>query len=171
MVLRDTERPISCWWVMDRCDENSKSARSNWAWPVKSTSSASARISLKCWLPWTCLLLSSDYEGSPLSVVEAMAAGLPVVSTRAGGVPELIEDGREGLLVQPGDVKSLSAAMVVLAEHAEARQSMGMAGARRARDSFDVSEMVRAYEELYETLHADSRNRRPKAVRESAVPV
>jgi glycosyltransferase involved in cell wall biosynthesis len=115
--------------------------------------------------------LSSDYEGSPLSVVEAMAAGLPVVSTRAGGVPELIEDGREGLLVQPGDVKSLSAAMVVLAEHAEARQSMGMAGARRARDSFDVSEMVRAYEELYETLHADSRNRRPKAVRESAVPV
>jgi glycosyltransferase involved in cell wall biosynthesis len=115
--------------------------------------------------------LSSDYEGSPLSVVEAMAAGLPVVSTRAGGVPELVEDGREGLLVQPGDVDGLSAAMGFLAEHAEARHAMGIAGARRARESFDVSEMVRAYEELYETLHGDPRNQRPKVVRESAVPV
>jgi glycosyltransferase involved in cell wall biosynthesis len=115
--------------------------------------------------------LSSDYEGSPLSVVEAMAAGLPVVSTRAGGVPELVEDGREGLLVRTGDVAGLSTAMSFLLEHAEARHSMGTAGAQRARDSFDVSEMVHAYEELYETLHGDSRNRRPRVVRESAVPV
>jgi len=115
--------------------------------------------------------LSSDYEGSPLSVVEAMAAGLPVVSTRAGGVSELVEDGREGLLVQPGDVGGLSGAMTFLAEHAEARRSMGMAGARRARDSFDVSAMIRAYEALYETLDRDVRTRRPNVARESAVPV
>jgi glycosyltransferase involved in cell wall biosynthesis len=115
--------------------------------------------------------LSSDYEGSPLSVVEAMAAGLPVVSTRAGGVAELVEDGREGLLVQPGDVNSLSRAMTFLAEDTEARRSMGMAGSRRARDSFDVSAMIQAYEALYETLYRDLRNRRADVVRESAVPV
>ena len=114
--------------------------------------------------------LSSDYEGSPLSVVEAMAAGLPVVSTRAGGVSELVENGREGVLVQPGDVQGLSGAMTFLAEHADARRSMGMAGASRARDSFDVSAMIRAYEALYETLSRDLRNRRPNIVRESAVP-
>jgi glycosyltransferase involved in cell wall biosynthesis len=114
--------------------------------------------------------LSSDYEGSPLSVVEAMAAGLPVVSTRAGGVSELVENGREGVLVQPGDVQGLSGAMTFLAEHADARRSMGMAGAGRARDSFDVSAMIRAYEALYETLSRDLRNRRPNIVRESAVP-
>jgi glycosyltransferase involved in cell wall biosynthesis len=112
--------------------------------------------------------LSSDYEGSPLSVVEAMAAGLPVVSTRAGGVPELLEDGREGLLVEPGDVNGLSAAMTFLADHAEARRAMGMAGARRARDRFDVSAMIQAYEDLYETLYHDLQNRRPNLVRESA---
>jgi len=114
--------------------------------------------------------LSSDYEGSPLSVVEAMAAGLPVVSTRAGGVAELVDDGREGLLVQPGDVEGLSGALAFLAEHAEARRSMGMAGATRARDSFDVFAMIRAYEALYETLDRDLRTRRPDVVRESAMP-
>jgi glycosyltransferase involved in cell wall biosynthesis len=116
-------------------------------------------------------VLSSDYEGSPLCVVEAMAAGLPVVSTRAGGVPELVEDGREGMLVQPGDVNGLSAAMTFLAEHPDARRSMGMAGSRKARDTFDVSVMIGAYEGLYDTLHRDMRNRGSNVIRESAVPV
>jgi len=113
--------------------------------------------------------LSSDYEGSPLSIVEAMAAGVPVVSTRAGGVAELVEDGREGLLLQPGDLKALSAALTFLAEHAEARRSMGVAGARRAKESFDVRVMIHAYEDMYETLYGELRTRRPTAVRESAV--
>ena len=97
-------------------------------------------------------VLSSDYEGNPLSVMEAMASGLPIVSTAAGGVPDLFESGREGLIVQPGDVQGLSNSMVSLLGNREARQSMGMAAAQRARESFDVSTMVRAYEELYENL-------------------
>jgi glycosyltransferase involved in cell wall biosynthesis len=97
-------------------------------------------------------VLSSDYEGNPLSVMEAMAAGLPIVSTAAGGVPDLFESGREGLIVQRGNVQELSSAMTFLLGNREIRQCLGMAAARRARRNYDVSTMVRAYEGLYEGL-------------------
>jgi glycosyltransferase involved in cell wall biosynthesis len=97
-------------------------------------------------------VLSSDYEGNPLSVMEAMAAGLPIVSTAAGGVPDLFENGKEGCLVQPGDLQGLSDSMTSLLRNRDARQSLGMAAARRARKTYDVSAMVQAYEELYESL-------------------
>jgi glycosyltransferase involved in cell wall biosynthesis len=115
-------------------------------------------------------VLSSDYEGSPLALVEAMAAGLPVVSTIAGGVPELIQNGKEGFLVPVRDVKSLSDSMTFLAKNPETRRSLGMAAACRARDNFDVSVMIRAYEELYENLFSHSLKQEKNAVRESAVP-
>jgi glycosyltransferase involved in cell wall biosynthesis len=97
-------------------------------------------------------VLSSDYEGGPLSVVEAMAAGLPVVSTAAGGVPELITSGKEGFIVPLGDVKGLADSMISLFKDKEARRSLGMAAARRARENFDLSVMIEAYQELYEGL-------------------
>ncbi len=111
-------------------------------------------------------VLSSDYEGSPLSVIEAMASGLPIVSTAAGGVPDLFESGREGFMVQPGDVHGLSCSMAFLLGNRKARQSLGMAAARRAKEHFDVSTMVQEYERLYENLvhHSHSLNR------ESALP-
>jgi glycosyltransferase involved in cell wall biosynthesis len=97
-------------------------------------------------------VLSSDYEGNPLSLMEAMASGLPIVSTAVGGVPDLFESGREGILVQPGDVQGLSNAMTFLLGNPELRHFLGMAAARRAREKFDVSTMVQEYEALYETL-------------------
>ena len=97
-------------------------------------------------------VLSSDYEGNPLSVIEAMSSGLPVVSTAAGGVPDLFESGKEGFIVQPGDVRGLSDAIALLLRDREARESLGIAAALRAKGNFDVSTMVRAYEELYENL-------------------
>lgn len=109
-------------------------------------------------------VLSSDYEGNPLSVMEAMAAGLPIVSTAAGGVPDLFENGREGFLVLPGDVRGLAGAMVFLLRDGEARRSLGMAAARRARENFDVSEMVHAYEEVYEDLIARTHGLSAKSV-------
>ena len=96
--------------------------------------------------------LSSDYEGNPLSVMEAMAAGLPVVATAAGGVPNLLENGSEGFIVEPGNVRELSNAMSFLLRNRELRLSLGRAAARRARENFDVSAMVQAYEEMYEGL-------------------
>jgi glycosyltransferase involved in cell wall biosynthesis len=97
-------------------------------------------------------VLSSDYEGNPLSVMEAMASGLPIVSTAVGGVPDLFESGKEGLFVQPVDALGLGMAMVSLLRNREARQSLGKAAAQRAREKFDVSTMVQAYETLYESL-------------------
>lgn len=97
-------------------------------------------------------VLSSDWEGNPLAVMEAMAAGLPVVSTAVGGIPDLLANGREGFLVPRGDVEAFSGAMTFLLRDPETRKSMGMTAARRARESFDVSGMVQAYEHLYEAL-------------------
>lgn len=97
-------------------------------------------------------VLSSDWEGNPLSVMEAMASGLPIVSTAVGGIPDLIANGREGFLVPPGDAKGFSGAMTFLLRDQESRQSIGTAAARRAKENFDVSKMVRAYEQLYENL-------------------
>ncbi len=116
-------------------------------------------------------VLSSDYEGNPLSVMEAMAAGLPIVSTAAGGVPDLFEYGKEGFLVQPGDVQGLSNSMASLLGNREARQSLGMAAARRAREKLDVSTMVQAYEGLYERLFDHSQRPNVESVfRGSAIP-
>ena len=102
-------------------------------------------------------VLSSDWEGNPLSVMEAMAASTPVVSTAVGGVPELVEDGGCGLLVSRRDVQALAKAMRYMLENPEARTSMGRASARRAVKHFDVKVMTEAYEELYTETIAKSR--------------
>src|SRR6266481_8826591 len=117
-------------------------------------------------------VLSSDFEGNPLSVMEAMASGLPIVSTAAGGVPDLFERGKEGFLVQPGDVQGFSNSMAYLSRNREVRLSVGMAAARRARENYDVSIMVQAYEELYEDLlnHSHRRNAE-RVLRKSAIPI
>ena len=94
--------------------------------------------------------LSSDWEGNPLSVMEAMAAGKPVICTAVGGVPELVEDGRCGLLVPPRDAEALARAMSYTLENPKARTSMGNAAARRAVEHFDLKVMTEAYEDLYE---------------------
>ena len=101
-------------------------------------------------------VISSDYEGNPLSVMEAMAAGLPVIATAVGGVPELVVDGQEGLIVAAGDGAALSRAMSVMLRDPGARQSMGEACARRAQQQFDVSAMVGSYADLYEKAAANS---------------
>jgi glycosyltransferase involved in cell wall biosynthesis len=101
-------------------------------------------------------VLSSAYEGNPLSVIEAMAAGLPVVSTSVGGVPELLENGKEGFIVQPGNAEQLSDAMMTLLKDGHLRGAMGAAAATRAKEKFDVSAMIRAYEELYNEISHSS---------------
>ena len=109
-------------------------------------------------------VLSSEFEGNPLSVLEAMAAGLPTISTAVGGVPSLLEKGTSGILVHSGDAEGFSKAMESLLLNGNLRQSMGVAAARRARERFDVANMVRAYEAVYESLQSPLRLDNPVAV-------
>jgi glycosyltransferase involved in cell wall biosynthesis len=100
-------------------------------------------------------VLSSSWEGRPMSVMEAMAAGLPVVSTAVGGVPELVVNGVSGLLVPAGDAQALAEAIVQLGCDANRRAAMGNAARQTALERFDVRVMSRAYATLYlELLHS-----------------
>jgi glycosyltransferase involved in cell wall biosynthesis len=90
--------------------------------------------------------LASHSEASPNAVLEAMACGLPVAATRVGGIPELVEDGVNGLLVPPRDPVALSAALTALLRDAGRREVMGAAGRKRAESCFQLPHMVRATE-------------------------
>ena len=79
--------------------------------------------------------LASRWEGCPLSVMEAMAAGLPVVAAAVGGVPELVEDGVTGILAPLDDTDALGRALALLAYDPQRRRAMGNA-ARRTRRKF-----------------------------------
>jgi glycosyltransferase involved in cell wall biosynthesis len=94
-------------------------------------------------------VLSSASEGMPISVLEAMASGLPVVATRVGGVPELVADGETGFLVPPGEPQALADALGRLLADRALRQRLGDAGLERVRRSFDLGEFRRAHVALY----------------------
>lgn len=97
-------------------------------------------------------VLASNREGNPLSVMEAMAAAKPVIGTTVGGIPELVENDKTGILVKCGDEQALAKAMKRLLGNPVERQAMGEQGARKARTEFDISTMTRLYEALYEQL-------------------
>ena len=81
-------------------------------------------------------VMSSETEGLGTSILDAMACGKPVVGTRAGGIPEVVEDGVTGLLVEPRDPKSLAQAITTLLQDEALRTRMGAAGLARVRERF-----------------------------------
>ncbi len=95
-------------------------------------------------------LLPSLSEGLPLSLLEAMGAGLPSVASAVGGVPEVIEDGKDGLLFPAGDGAGLCGHLLHLARSGEERDRLGRAARATFRERFTLGRMVREYEALYE---------------------
>ncbi|MBI4635711.1 MAG: glycosyltransferase family 4 protein [Candidatus Rokubacteria bacterium] len=102
--------------------------------------------------------LSSRNEGSPVSLIEAMAAARAVVATRVGGVPDLVEDGVTGRLVPPGDPAALAGTMLTLLADPERRRDMGLAGRKRVYPAFSVERLVGDMDRLYTDLLAEVRS-------------
>ncbi|HEY5192258.1 MAG TPA: glycosyltransferase [Solirubrobacteraceae bacterium] len=100
----------------------------------------------------------SDFEGSPLAVMEYMDAALPVVATEVGGVPDLIEPDVHGLLVPPRNPSALAHAIAELLRDPARARSMGARGQERRRAEFDIDVLVHRLEDLYLELLSD-RNR------------
>lgn len=96
-------------------------------------------------------VMSSDFEGMPQFVFECMAAGIPIVATAVGGLPEIVRDGHTGLLVPPRDPSALARALTdVLTDKALARRLASASAARR--DEFTITSVAGKYAALYETL-------------------
>jgi len=108
----------------------------------------------------------STSEGSPLSVMEYMQAGLAVVATAVGGVPDLIEPGVHGLLVPPNDPPALAAALAELLAEPDRARAMGDRGRARQRAEFDIDVLVRRLETLYLELLATHSDRRASSTRQ-----
>ncbi len=97
-------------------------------------------------------VLSSDFEGMPLAVLEYMAAGLPVVATEVGGVPEIVRSGETGLLVAPRDPVALAAGLRRLLDDRALARAMGERGRSRQHERFSDQAMVRRVTDLYVRL-------------------
>ena len=97
-------------------------------------------------------VLSSEWEGLPRSVIEAMASGLPVVGTDVNGTNELVIHGETGLLVPVRDPKALARSISMLLLDAELRREMGRRGRRRVEEEFDIRQTTRQLEEFYASI-------------------
>jgi glycosyltransferase involved in cell wall biosynthesis len=103
------------------------------------------------------LLLPSVNEGTPVSAIEALAAGRPVVATRVGGVPDVVVDGEDGFLVEPGDVDGLAERLEELAGDPERRRLMGEHGRARVLPRYGVSRLIDDVDRLYRSLLSATR--------------
>jgi L-malate glycosyltransferase len=97
-------------------------------------------------------VMCSEMEGLGTSILDAMAAGKPIVGTEAGGIPEVVEHGRTGLLVPPGDSHRLTQAILDLLGSPAKRERMAEAGWRRVRERFTVEQMIEGTRKVYREL-------------------
>ena len=94
-------------------------------------------------------VLSSLKEGQSISILEAMAVGLPVVATAVGGTPELVLDNETGLLVPSQDPEALGNALYKVLTDSKTAARLGEAGRKRIQERYDLEKITRDYEEYY----------------------
>lgn len=123
-----------------------------------------AGIADKVWLPgarsdiaalmhtFSVFTLPSIAEGTPVTILEAMAIGLPVVASRVGGIPEVVIDGETGLLVPPSDDQALAEALAIYCRAPEQAKRHGAAGRERIEHQYSMNAMLSTYAKLYDSL-------------------
>lgn len=99
-------------------------------------------------------VLSSKMEGISMTLLEAMAAAKPIVATDVGGNPEVVDNGRTGLLVSVGNPEAMAAALLKILQNPELAAQMGTAGRKRLEGKFDLGRMIDSYTKLYEEMVA-----------------
>jgi glycosyltransferase involved in cell wall biosynthesis len=92
----------------------------------------------------------SDVEGFGIVLIEAAAAGKPTVATRVGGIPDAVEDGKTGFLIEPGDYDHLSDVIISILTDGETKRVMGEAAMRRIQEKFSWPKVVARYEVEFE---------------------
>lgn len=97
-------------------------------------------------------VLPSYHEGLPMAILEAMACGLPVVSTQVGGIPELIVEGENGILINPGDREALLNALCVLLTDSTLREVMGQKNIQKIKEKYDIPIYIEKLKSLYREL-------------------
>jgi glycosyltransferase involved in cell wall biosynthesis len=104
--------------------------------------------------------MPSLHEGLPVALLEAMMAGVPILASRAGGIPEAITSDEDGLLVPVGEDSALGDELERMLVNRELRQKLAAGAKRRAASSFSLSAMVAAHDELYRSVLVGKRRRR-----------
>lgn len=100
-------------------------------------------------------VLPSIKEGLPYTLLEAGAASLPVVATTVGGIPELIDDMKSGILVQPKNARELAHAISFMIEHPEDRRAYGAALREKVLRDYSMEKMVEAVESEYKSIKGE----------------
>ena len=118
-----------------------------------------------CYALFDALVLPSANEGTPVVAIEALAAGRPVVATRVGGVPDVVDDGEDGMLLEPGDVAGLADALERLARDPALRARLGARGRELVVPRYRVSRLVDDVDELYRELLSEARAPTPSSER------
>jgi glycosyltransferase involved in cell wall biosynthesis len=106
------------------------------------------------------LAVTSDNEGTAVGAIEALATGLPVVSTRVGGMPSVVTDGENGLLVEPEDERGFAAAVQRVLFEDELSRDFGQRGSKRARSDFPLNGLIESIDELYRRLLWEASDRK-----------
>jgi glycosyltransferase involved in cell wall biosynthesis len=112
----------------------------------------------------TVFILPSHFEALPMAVLEAMGAGLPVVATRVGGIPDAIDDGRDGVLVEPRDEPAVAAALTALLADPARRTALASAARRRAEEAFSAPVIVPRVEALWAAAVPSAKRTIPRPV-------